>query len=163
MNRQRDYYDDDQVVDADYEPMRQRSSRGRQQDSPPPPPMMKRAPTAVRHYKKMFFVAFLMIVLAFILTASAEYPEAPDRDDEEDFDDWQDRVDTYEDITRALNVTAGLFLSLGALLMVFGFLIGGFLDTELPTNIRVMMFIAAIVLIALFIASGARMSVSLSS
>ena len=159
---QRDYYGNNQngdvLVEADYEPMAPRS-----QPRAKPPKLRKELPFFSKHYRKIFVVAFVLILISILLTASTQYPEGPeweDYDEEDDnaFEQFEEDVETFDDVIRVLTVTANLFFAWGVLLMCFTMILGAFADRNIPDGARIVMLILAVVIIVIFFSAGFKFS-----
>lgn len=153
----RDYYDnysDDTLVDAEYQPM-----APKKQPRAKPPGIRKEGSFFSNHYRKIFVIAFVLILISLLLTASTQYPEAPDRNDyEDDWDTWEEDTETYDDVIRVLTVTANLFFAMGVLLLCFTMILGAFVDRLIPDTARVVMLILAVVILALFFSMGFKLT-----
>jgi magnesium-transporting ATPase (P-type) len=155
----RDYYDnyhDDTLVDAEYEPM-----TPKKQPRAKPPRVRSEGSFMSKHYRKLFLITFVLILISLLLTASTQYPEAPDRDDyDEDWETWEDDTERYDDVIRVLTVTAELLFTMGVLLLCFTMILGAFVDRLIPDKARMIMLILAVVILALFFSMGFKLQTS---
>jgi len=172
MDGRRDYYNntDYNVVDAEYEPMREKQARKSpsrhsqsHRDDPPPPPRDFGAETdlLVLHYRKLFILPFLLLLVAVIMMSATQYPDPPEIEDYEDEEDptdaWRTDMDEFNDTVEDVNTTADLLFTIGILILAFLFFMGGFIDRRVSSPARVAMMILAVVIIALFLSDGFKL------
>lgn len=172
MDGRRDYNDNSnyKVVDAEYEPMREKPTRRPssrpshpQRDDPPPPQRNFGGETdlLVLHYRKLFIVPFLLLLIAVIMMSASQYPNPPEIEDYEDEEDptdaWRADLDEFHDTVEDVQTTADLLFTVGILVLAFLFFMGGFIDTRVSGPARVAMMILAVVIIALFLSDGFKL------
>jgi len=146
------------VQNVEYESPRRRKG-------PPPPPWHDdesgsrytppvAVPKSAKRWRLFCFIAFGLIFTAILFYGIVQMVGSPNEEDYDKVADYEDALGTYNTAMRVLTAIGNFFLSVGVVLLSLSLFIGGISDRSLPDNARVGMFVAAGLIMGLFVLSG---------
>ncbi|MDD1713405.1 MAG: hypothetical protein LUQ69_09605 [Methanoregulaceae archaeon] len=113
-----------------------------------------------RHYKQLFLIPFICILLAILIMGISKYPNPPDSDDYEDpDDDYRKDLQRFNNIIEDVQNTADILFTIGILALSFLFFIAPFLDLNFNIALKIAMLVIGVVLVTHFLNGGFNLQV----